>query len=96
MAKHITHPGYDKTSFRIIQHDVYDNAGDVKQTYFTIERWIKGWFRTKWRTLQKTHFHYDGSTTSDWRFNTRDEAAEMIFKLMRGNPRNEIVRYEVL
>ena len=96
VARHISHPGYDKTRYRIMCHESYDEYGNVERIWYTIEQYMKKWFKMRWRPLQHTDYSWGDCNTVTTTFKTKELAKEMIHKLEEGGLRDTMNSYEVL
>ena len=95
MARHVSHPGYDKTRFKIMCNESYDQYGNIENTWYTVEQYIKYWFKMRWRPLTHEEHGWGDITTITTTFKTRDGAAQMIHKIEEGGLRDTMKTYEV-
>lgn len=95
MARHISHPGYDKMRFRIMCHESYDQYGNIERTWYTVEQYMKKWFKLGWRPLKHTDYGWGDATVVTTTFKTKDDATQMIHKIEEGGLRDTMKSYEV-
>ncbi len=95
MAKHVSHPGYDKTKFRVMRHDEYGKYGDLTKHWFTVDIFSKKWGMMKWRPLKHKEASWEEVYTVVTSFVTKDEAEAVIRKLEAAEHVNKTVSYEV-